>query len=130
VFHGEADENVDWEAGDVIVRVRSRKAERTGVWSRKEGGILGRVTLSVAEVSLAGSSTLGSFLQALLGFERTLTHLDGRTISLGRKGTTQPGEVEVIEGEGVSWINTFVADVCRCPNFRMYLRATCILNTR
>lgn len=62
MFHGEADENVDWEAGDVIVRVRSRKAERTGVWSRKEGGILGRVTLSVAEVSLAGSSTLGSFL--------------------------------------------------------------------
>lgn len=41
-------------------------------------------------------------MQALLGFERTMTHLDGRTIPLSRKGTTQPNEVEVIEGEGVS----------------------------
>jgi hypothetical protein len=31
-----------------------------------------------------------------------MTHLDGRTIPLSRKGTTQPNEVEVIEGEGVS----------------------------
>jgi DnaJ-related protein SCJ1 len=38
----------------------------------------------------------------LLGFERTLTHLDGRSITVRRIGTTQPGEVEVIEGEGVS----------------------------
>lgn len=37
----------------------------------------------------------------MLGFERRLTHLDGRTITLSRTGTTQPGEVEVIEGEGV-----------------------------
>lgn len=41
-------------------------------------------------------------MQALLGFERTMTHLDGRTIPLSRNGTTQPNEVEVIEGEGVS----------------------------
>lgn len=40
-------------------------------------------------------------LQALLGFERNLTHLDGRTITVKRSGTTQPGEVEVVEGEGV-----------------------------
>lgn len=39
-----------------------------------------------------------------MGFSRTLTHLDGRTILVGRQGTTQPGEVEVIEGEGVSTI--------------------------
>lgn len=50
MFLGEADESTDWEAGDVVVRVRSRKAEREGPWSRKEGGILGRVTLSVVEV--------------------------------------------------------------------------------
>lgn len=30
-----------------------------------------------------------------------MTHLDGRTINLKRRGTTQPGEVEVVEGEGV-----------------------------
>ena len=41
-------------------------------------------------------------LQALLGFSRTLVHLDGRKFNIGREGTTQPGEVEVVEGEGVS----------------------------
>ncbi|KAK8844597.1 hypothetical protein IAR55_006444 [Kwoniella newhampshirensis] len=87
VFHGEADEGVDWEAGDVIVRVRSRKEDVDGGWGRKESGLLGRVTLSVAE--------------ALLGFERNMTHLDGRQITIGRRGTTQPNEVEVIEGEGM-----------------------------
>ncbi|ADV24599.1 chaperone regulator [Cryptococcus gattii Ru294] len=87
IFHGEADEQIDMEAGDVVVRVRSKMNEGEGAWRRKENGILGRVTLSVAE--------------ALLGFERRLTHLDGRTITLSRTGTTQPGEVEVIEGEGM-----------------------------
>ncbi|WRT63412.1 uncharacterized protein IL334_000317 [Kwoniella shivajii] len=87
VFSGEADESTEWEAGDVVVRVRSRKGENEGGWGRKEGGVVGRVVLGIAE--------------ALLGFERNLTHLDGRTITIGRKGTTQPGEVEVVEGEGM-----------------------------
>jgi DnaJ-related protein SCJ1 len=51
VFAGEADENVEWEAGDVIVRVRSQRREGEGDWARHESGILGRVTLSAAEVS-------------------------------------------------------------------------------
>jgi hypothetical protein len=34
----------------VIVRVRSQKLEQGGKWGRKENGIVGRVTLSVAEV--------------------------------------------------------------------------------
>jgi DnaJ-related protein SCJ1 len=58
VFHGEADESTEWEAGDVVVRVRSQKRESGGGWSRKENGIVGRVTLSVAEVSLACSLIL------------------------------------------------------------------------
>jgi DnaJ-related protein SCJ1 len=70
-----------------VVRVRSQKKDGGGGWGRKENGIVGRITLSVAE--------------ALLGFERTMTHLDGRTIPISRRGTTQPNEVEVIEGEGV-----------------------------
>jgi DnaJ-related protein SCJ1 len=63
-----------------VVRVRSQKKDGGGGWGRKENGIVGRITLSVAE--------------ALLGFERT-------TIPISRRGTTQPNEVEVIEGEGV-----------------------------
>lgn len=89
----------------MVVRVRSKLNEGEGAWRRKENGILGRVTLSVAEVRACLMEREGTWLkcwqQALLGFERRLTHLDGRTITLSRTGTTQPGEVEVIEGEGV-----------------------------
>lgn len=84
-FQGEADESPDIDAGDVVVRVRSKREKG---WTRKESGLVGRITLSVEE--------------ALLGFERNVTTLDGRVVGIGRKGTTQPGEVEVIEGEGVS----------------------------
>jgi DnaJ-related protein SCJ1 len=30
-------------------------------------------------------------MQALLGFERNVTHLDGHIVTLKRNGTTQPG---------------------------------------
>lgn len=33
-----------------------------------------------------------------------MRHLDGRTITVSRTGTTQPDEVEVVEGEGVCLI--------------------------
>jgi DnaJ-related protein SCJ1 len=42
----------------------------------------------------------GSF-QALLGFERNLTHLDGHTVTLKRAGVTQPGFVQTIKGQGL-----------------------------
>ncbi|KAF8699160.1 DnaJ protein, partial [Rhizoctonia solani] len=40
-------------------------------------------------------------LRALLGFERNLTHLDGHIVTLKRNGTTQPGHVQTVEGEGM-----------------------------
>ncbi|KAJ6505973.1 hypothetical protein DFH09DRAFT_1251868 [Mycena vulgaris] len=78
VFEGESDESPDWEAGDVILRIRSRKNK--GGWRRKE-----MLTLQ----------------QALLGFDRNLTHLDGHIVRLQRKGVTQPGFVQTIEDEGM-----------------------------
>lgn len=48
VFEGEADESPDWEPGDVVIRIRSKK-ERGG-WRRKESGLYWRETLSVEEV--------------------------------------------------------------------------------
>lgn len=48
VFEGEADESPDWEAGDVVLRIRSRK-ERGG-WRRKESGLYWKETISVEEV--------------------------------------------------------------------------------
>lgn len=62
-----------------------------------------------------------------------MKHLDGRVINIGRTGTTQPDEVEVIEGEGVS--SSFPsydarrpADPDRCHHSTMSRRETCILN--
>ncbi|KAJ7637733.1 hypothetical protein DFH06DRAFT_651891 [Mycena polygramma] len=85
VFEGESDESPDWEAGDVILRVRSRKNK--GGWRRKESSLYWRETIGVDE--------------ALLGFDRNLTHLDGHVVRLERKGVTQPGFVQTIEGEGM-----------------------------
>merc|ERR1719235_2582499 len=42
-----------------------------------------------------------SLREALLGFERTLTHLDGRKIMLGYDGVTVPNGIMRVEGEGM-----------------------------
>jgi hypothetical protein len=49
LFEGEADESPDLPAGDVIVRIRSRRKE--GGFVRKEGNLYWQETLTVAEVS-------------------------------------------------------------------------------
>ncbi|THH00209.1 hypothetical protein EW026_g2263 [Hermanssonia centrifuga] len=85
VFEGEADESPDWEAGDIVIRVRSKKEK--GGWRRKESNLYWKQTIGVDE--------------ALLGFERNLTHLDGHAVQLKREGVTQPGYVETIKEEGM-----------------------------
>ncbi|XP_006459377.1 hypothetical protein AGABI2DRAFT_65345 [Agaricus bisporus var. bisporus H97] len=85
VFEGEADESPDWEAGDIVIRVRSKKD--AGNWRRKESSLYWKETIGIDE--------------ALLGFERNLTHLDKHIITLSRQGVTQPGFVQVIKGEGM-----------------------------
>ncbi|KAG6813911.1 hypothetical protein H0H92_005760 [Tricholoma furcatifolium] len=85
VFEGEADESPDWEAGDIILRVRTKKDK--GGWRRKESSLYWKETIGVDE--------------ALLGFHRNLTHLDGHMVPLVRKGVTQPGFVQTIKGEGM-----------------------------
>lgn len=85
IFEGEADESPDWEAGDIILKVRSKKDK--GAWRRKENNLYWKETIGVDE--------------ALLGFERNLTHLDGHTVRLLRKGVTQPGFVLTIKNEGM-----------------------------
>jgi len=85
VFEGEADESPDWEPGDVVLRVRSKK-ER-GAWRRKETSLYWKQTIGVDE--------------ALLGFEKNITHLDCRNLEIVREGVTQPGFVQVVKGEGM-----------------------------
>lgn len=92
VLEGEGDESPDWEAGDVILRVRSKKEQ--GGWRRKETSLYWRETIGIDEVRtlLCRRNYLLSRLQALLGFKRNLTHLDGHIVELHQKSVTQPGE--------------------------------------
>lgn len=85
VFEGEGDENPDWEPGDVVLRVRSKKEE--GGFKRREESLYWTEIIGVDE--------------ALLGFKRNLTHLDGHVVELVRTGVTQPGFVQQIKGEGL-----------------------------
>ncbi|KAF8632192.1 hypothetical protein AX15_001958 [Amanita polypyramis BW_CC] len=85
VFEGEADESPDWDAGDIVIRVKSKKDK--GGWRRKESSLYWKETIGVDE--------------ALLGFDRNLTHLDGHIVQLHRTGITQPGFVQTIKGEGM-----------------------------
>ena len=48
VYEGEADESPDWEAGDIVLRVKSKK--ETGGWRRKESGLYWKETIGVDEV--------------------------------------------------------------------------------
>ena len=48
VFEGEADESPDWEPGDVVLRVRSRKDQ--GGFRRKETSLYWIETIGIDEV--------------------------------------------------------------------------------
>ncbi|KAH9838249.1 uncharacterized protein C8Q71DRAFT_750180 [Rhodofomes roseus] len=85
VLEGEGDESPDWEPGDIVLRIKSRKDK--GSWKRKESALYWKETIGVDE--------------ALLGFDRNVTHLDGHVVRLKRDVVTQPGFVEVVKGEGM-----------------------------
>ena len=44
--------------------------------------------------------------QALLGFEKEITHLEGRKVKLSKNKITRPGEVEKLKGEGMPVYNS------------------------
>lgn len=46
---------------------------------------------------------------ALLGFERNITHMDGRQVNVKRDGVTQPGFVTVVDDEGMPVHGTMVS---------------------
>ena len=108
VFEGEADESPDWEAGDIIVRVRSKKD--VGGWRRKESSLYWKETIGIDQVRFQVLCSV-SFMKsnghgkALLGFERNITLLDGRDLLLDRKGVvTQPGKMRLLYSWFLLWI--------------------------
>ena len=48
VLEGEADESPDWEPGDIVLRIKTRKDK--GSWRRKESSLYWKETIGVDEV--------------------------------------------------------------------------------
>nr|GEV85533.1 DnaJ protein ERDJ3B-like [Tanacetum cinerariifolium] len=84
VFYEEGEPIIDGEPGDLRFRVRTAPHDRF----RREGNNLHATTT----ITLA---------QALVGFEKTITHLDEHLVNIGSKGITKPKEVKKFKGEGM-----------------------------
>jgi DnaJ-related protein SCJ1 len=105
-FENEADENPDWVAGDLVVNVvelpptgkvdldsdeEVKHGPTDGMWFRRKGpDLYWKEVLSLREALLGG-------------WTRSLTHLDGHLVKLGKKKgeVIQPNFIERIKGEGM-----------------------------
>jgi DnaJ-related protein SCJ1 len=85
LFEGESDESPDYEAGDVTIKLMSER-KRAG-FRRRDTNLYTTLALGLDE--------------ALLGFERNITHLDDHVVTISRRGVTQPGFVHRIAGQGM-----------------------------
>uniref|UniRef100_A0A0E0KYP2 J domain-containing protein n=1 Tax=Oryza punctata TaxID=4537 RepID=A0A0E0KYP2_ORYPU len=83
-FFEEGEPKIDGEPGDLKFRIRTAPHERF----RREGNDL-HTTVTI------------SLLQALVGFEKTIKHLDNHMVEIGTKGITKPKEVRKFKGEGM-----------------------------
>ncbi|KAJ2676021.1 DnaJ- protein scj1 [Coemansia spiralis] len=84
-FEGEADQHPDHEPGAVVFRLK-QQPHKTFV--RRGDDLYAEVTITL--------------LDALVGFNRTITHVDNKTpIDLRRKGVTPPGYVHKLLGKGM-----------------------------
>ncbi|KNE70015.1 chaperone DnaJ [Allomyces macrogynus ATCC 38327] len=84
VFDREGDASPEYAAGNVVFVLEQAPHavfERDGV-------------------NLRMKATIG-LVDALLGFERTIKHMDGHVVKLKRTDVTQPGFIQVLEGEGM-----------------------------
>lgn len=66
VFEGEADESPDWEPGNVVLRVRSKKEK--GGWRRKETSLYWKETIGIDEVCFFDLLPYCLFTGATSGF--------------------------------------------------------------
>ncbi|KAL6515934.1 DnaJ protein erdj3b [Orobanche gracilis] len=84
VFYEDGEPIVDGEAGDLKFRIRTAPHDRF----RREGNDLHtRITITL--------------VQALVGFEKTIKHLDNHLVDISSKGITKPKEVRKFKGEGM-----------------------------
>ncbi|XP_058082872.1 dnaJ protein ERDJ3B [Magnolia sinica] len=84
VFYEDGEPVIDGEPGDLKFRIKTAPHDRF----RREGNDL-HTTVTI------------SLLQALVGFEKTLKHLDEHLVDISSKGITKPKEVRKFKGEGM-----------------------------
>ncbi|XP_075642188.1 dnaJ protein ERDJ3B [Castanea sativa] len=84
VFYEDGEPIIDGEAGDLKFRIHTAPHDQF----RREGNDL-HATITI------------TLVQALVGFEKTIKHLDDRLVDIGTKGITKPKEVRKFKGEGM-----------------------------
>lgn len=84
VFYEDGEPVVDGEPGDLKFKIFTAPHER---FTRQGNDLHTTVTITLRE--------------ALVGFEKSITHLDGRLVAVGTKGITKPKEVRRFRGEGM-----------------------------
>ncbi|KAL9250866.1 DnaJ protein ERDJ3B-like protein [Drosera capensis] len=84
VFYEDGEPEIDGEPGDLKFRIRTAAHDRF----TREGNDL-RTTVTV------------TLVQALVGFEKTIKHLDDHLVDISSKGIAKPKEVRKFKGEGM-----------------------------
>ena len=83
-FAGQSEQNPDWFPGDIIFILKVRNHSR---FTRRGNDLLSNVRLTLRE--------------ALLGYSKQISHLDGHVVQIDYKGVTQPGSTRTVSGEGM-----------------------------
>ncbi|KAG6487010.1 hypothetical protein ZIOFF_055591 [Zingiber officinale] len=84
MFYEDGEPKIDGEAGDLKFRIRTAPHDRF----KREGNDL-HMTVTI------------KLLEALVGFEKAIQHLDGHPVEIGSKGITKPKEIRKFKGEGM-----------------------------
>ncbi|GMY17017.1 dnaJ protein ERDJ3B-like [Fagus crenata] len=84
VFYEDGEPIIDGEPGDLKFRIRTAPHDQF----RREGNDL-HTTITI------------TLVQALVGFEKTIKHLDDHLVDISTKGITKPKEVRKFKGEGM-----------------------------
>ncbi|XP_010544978.1 PREDICTED: dnaJ protein ERDJ3B [Tarenaya hassleriana] len=83
-FYEDGEPKIDGEPGDLKFRIHTAPHDRF----RRDGNDL-HMTVNI------------SLVEALVGFQKSIKHLDDRDVDISSKGITKPKEVRKIEGEGM-----------------------------
>ncbi|PON72420.1 Terminal organelle assembly protein [Trema orientale] len=84
LFYEDGEPIIDGEAGDLKFRIHTAAHDR---FTREGNDLHTTVTITL--------------VQALVGFEKTIKHLDDHLVNISSKGITKPKEVRKFKGEGM-----------------------------